>query len=364
MHRAYSLSVREELVTAACQVLGSVTGRLASRDDTVPPPNPGFVVIKRCCLGDVLASTALLDAMRRRYPLSRLDYATSSYSQPALAGNPDVSHVIQPTVAELRHGRYDVAITLERSPLAGMLPWLAGIPIRVGLNSLSRGFAHNLRVACPADRSEAALALDCAAALDIPVAGARPKFCPSEAELARAEELLAGAGTAPLVAMAPGGGVNPGMRLVTKRWPAERFAALADRLSRDGLRTVLVGGPEDAALSNGDALDLIGKISLGETAAIIQRCRLFVGNDSAPLHLAAAVGTPWVGIFGPSDPMRHRPLGAGEVVAAPIPRSAYRNGYADADCIGTVSVDDVYAACLRLLVPSPAPAGEGKGEGT
>ncbi|HEY8694410.1 MAG TPA: hypothetical protein VIR57_16905, partial [Chloroflexota bacterium] len=211
--------MREELVTAVCQVLGSFTGRLASRQDTVPPPNPSFVVLKRCCLGDVLASTAVLDAIHRRYPLARIDYATNPYSAPALAGNPDVERVIPATVQELRRGRYDVAVTLERSPTAGMLPWLAGIPIRVGPNNLSRGFAHNLRVACPPDRSEAEIALECAAALDIPVAGAHPKFCPSAADASHAEAVLAAAGlaSAELVAIAPGGGVNPRMRLVTKR---------------------------------------------------------------------------------------------------------------------------------------------------
>ncbi|MBV8084759.1 MAG: 3-deoxy-D-manno-octulosonic acid transferase, partial [Chloroflexi bacterium] len=94
---------------------------------------------------------------------------------------------------------------------------------------------------------------------------------------------------------------------------------------------------------------LTGQTTLSETAAIIQRCGLFVGNDSAPLHLAAAVGTPYVGIFGPSDPVRHRPLGDGEIVAAPLPRGAYRNGYANLDCIRMVQVEDVLDVCDRLL---------------
>lgn len=351
--------MREELVTAVCQVLGSVTGRLASREDTVPPPNPSFVVLKRCCLGDVLSSTAVLDAIKRRYPLAPVDYATSAYAAPALTGNPDIRQVIAPTVQDLRRGHYDVAITLERSPIAGMLPWRAGIPIRVGPNNLSRGFAHNVRVPCPPGRSEAEIALECAAALDVSVAGALPKFCFSANDAARADELLRSARleSSALVAIAPGGGVNPGMRLTAKRWPPERFAQLADRLYQErGLRGILIGGPGDEAPSAAVAaaavqpvLDIAGVTTLGQTAAVIQRCRLFAGNDSAPLFLAAAAGTPWVGIFGPSDPVRHRPLGAGEVVAAPIPRTAFHNGFSELDCIGMVTVEDVLTACLRLL---------------
>ncbi len=342
--------MREELVTAACQLADLLAARLASRQDTVPPPNPSVVILKRCCLGDVLETTACVDAIRRRYPLARIDYATEDYSRAALVGNPDLTGIVEPTLAGLRRGRYDVAITLERSPSIALMPWLAGIPIRVGPNNLSRGVAHNVRVACPPERSEAQIALDCAAAIDVPVEAARPKFCPSPEDAAAAERLLADAdlADAPLLAIAPGGGVNPGMRLISKRWPVERFAALADRLQRvRGLRTVLVGGSDDRGFEG--AIDLIGRTSFGETAAIIQRCGAFVGNDSAPLHLAAALGTPYVGIFGPSDPVRHRPLGKGEVVAAPVPSSAYRNGYADVDCIGMVSVEDVLAACLRQL---------------
>ncbi|MHB8620687.1 MAG: glycosyltransferase family 9 protein, partial [Chloroflexota bacterium] len=97
-----------------------------------------------------------------------------------------------------------------------------------------------------------------------------------------------------------------------------------------------------------EVFDLAGRTSFGQTAALIRRCRLFAGNDSAALHLAAAVGTPFAGIFGPSDPVRHRPMGKGEVVAPALPPGAYRNGFANVDCIAAVSVGEVLAACLRL----------------
>jgi ADP-heptose:LPS heptosyltransferase len=82
-------------------------------------------------------------------------------------------------------------------------------------------------------------------------------------------------------------------------------------------------------------------------AALIKKARLFIGNDSAPLHLAAEAGTRFVGIYGPSDPIRHRPFGPGEQVVAAIPASAYRNGFTSVDCISSVSVDDVAEAALR-----------------
>ncbi|HEU0169212.1 MAG TPA: glycosyltransferase family 9 protein [Chloroflexota bacterium] len=346
---------RDELISAACLLAGGVTGRLASRQDTVPPPNPRIVMLRRLALGDVLQSTAALAALRRRYPLAAIDYATSPYAAAALEGNPDVSNLIPPTLAALRAGQYDVAVVLERSPLAGMLAWLAGIPLRVGPNSGGRGFACNLPVAVRPERSEAELMLDCAAALDVSVEDAGPRFLPGADAQARVAALLGSQHR--WLAVAPGGGLNPGMHLVSKRWLPERFAAVASALAAsDGLRPVLVGGPDDVPvcsavewLAKAPVVNLCGHTSFQEMGAVIQAAELFVGNDSAPLHLAAAVGTPHVGIYGPSDPVRHRPLGAGEVVAAPISRKLYEAGFADVDCIGQVSVDDVLAACRRVL---------------
>lgn len=305
-------------------------------------------------MGDVIETTPLLDVLRKHYPDARIDYATTDYARPALKGNPDVSSVIPPEIAALRAGRYDVSITLERSPAAGVLPWRAGIPIRVGPNSRGRGFAHNLRVACPPGRSEAELYLACAEALDVPIDGARARYVPSAVDIARADELLASHGVSGKpIAIAPGSSTT----LLSKRWPASCFAQLATALvQQTGATVFLLGATDDAAAcaevaaaAGPQVINLAQKTSFSEMAAVIVRSRLFVGNDSSPLHLAAAVGTPFVGIFGPTDPVRHRPFGQGEIVAAPLPASAYRNGFASVDCIEMVSVEAAVTACLRVL---------------
>ncbi|MGH2366088.1 MAG: glycosyltransferase family 9 protein [Chloroflexota bacterium] len=349
---------RERTITVAARTLGAFTGRLASRQNTLPPPNPRIVLLRRCCLGDVLQITPLLHVLRRRYAGSTIDVATEAWSAPALAGNPHLSGIIPPAVAALRAGRYDVAIVLERSPVAGMLAWAARIPIRVGLNSEGRGFAHNLRVACPPSRSEASLYLDCARSLGVPVEGARAAFCPGEADSLRARALLAEHGLGPgYAALAPGGAVNPSMTLLAKRWPASRFAEIAMRLARaTGGAVALLGNETDAEacadvqrLAGTATVNLAGRTSFGESGALVQGARLLLGNDSSLLHLAAAVETPFVGVYGPSDPLRHQPWGVGEQVCAPIPRACYENGFSQLDCIGLVTVDMVWAACRRML---------------
>ncbi len=143
-----------------------------------------------------------------------------------------------------------------------------------------------------------------------------PTFQVSAPDQSTAALLLAGHVNhgQPLVALHPGAGQFAPAR----KWPPERFAALADALVEDGVQLVLVGGPEEAALRQtlqgamhhaAAVCDLGGRTSLGELAAVLQRCTLFVGNDSGVAHLASSVGTPVVAVFGPTDVHAWGPYG-------------------------------------------------------
>jgi lipopolysaccharide heptosyltransferase II len=142
-----------------------------------------------------------------------------------------------------------------------------------------------------------------------------PKLYLSSEEEASAERLLKG------VNLGPGGRplvmLHPGARYWFKTWPPERFAALVDRLT-DTLRCVVFigGGAQEQPIgkaieqiSHGSTINLVGKIGLREYAALVKRCALFIGNDNGAMHIAAAVGTPVVGLFGPSDPVEWAPQG-------------------------------------------------------
>ncbi len=126
------------------------------------------------------------------------------------------------------------------------------------------------------------------------------------------------------VALAPGGGANE----TFKRWPAASFAALGRRLAEDGMPVVLVGGPGEEELCarvvsaiGAGAMDLSGRLTLAATARVLARARLLVANDSGLAHVAAAVGTPVVAVFGPTSDARYAPAGSGpvRVVASDLP---------------------------------------------
>lgn len=380
-------------MSASSFVAGAIARSLTSLFRPRPVP-PGFtptriLVIKLCCLGDVLMATPALAAVRRAFPTSQLDFAVGSWSQPAIRNNANVSGIVD--TGDLGGGhyplgrywslaraigaqRYDLAIVLERSVFATMLPLVAGIPYRVGLDSEGRGFPLTTRVPCVPLRHEAALYLDVAQAsfghkTDSPTApmepasrDGRPEFYPSADESEAARRVIAGV-RRPIVAIHPGGAVNPGTTLLAKRWNPERFASVADRLVQSyGATVLLAGGPSDSGAvhsvqraMNQPCVLLSDKLTFGELGAIFAECDLFVGNDSGPAHLAAAAGAQVVVVFGPTDPRVYGPYGgAGEAVwagahCAPCFTRGQFPLCSDHRCIQGVTVEMVWKAVERQM---------------
>jgi lipopolysaccharide heptosyltransferase II len=171
-------------------------------------------------------------------------------------------------------------------------------------------------------------------------------------------------GTGPVAVLHPGGRA----RVSARRWELRRYGELASRLIAEmDAGVILVGDDTErpmletaaSAIGAGTAV-LAGEATLRETAAVIERCSLFIGNDSGPLHIAAAVGTPVVGIYGPTDARRTAPYGVPhEVVAADVDcRPCYEFGVAfscrreSLVCLEAIDVARVFDAGARLLEDS------------
>lgn len=348
-----------------------------------PPVQPtpkrwrSVLILRPCCIGDILQSTALVGVLRRALPDVHLGYAVGPWSRPVLANNPNLDEIVdtgtvvggrKPSpsgfaslIRRLRRGRWDACFVLERSPLFGLAARMAGIPDRIGLDNGGRGFALSWRVPLRPRRQEAEAVLDLARAVSLDVSDARTEFYPGNLDL-REVERLALPDDRPWVCLAPGGGVNPGTELIAKRWEAERFGALAGRLANRGYLPLLIGGPPDrqaveAALAAGDgsAINLCERLSLTAVGALLQRSRLLVSNDTGVLHLAAAVDTPVVGLFGPTDPALYAPYRVRQRIiwhprtCSPCFRQRQRPPDCLLDCMKTIGVDEVEAAALDLL---------------
>ena len=155
--------------------------------------------------------------------------------------------------------------------------------------------------------------------------------------------------------------MHPGGPSLLKQWPAERYAQLADHLSREyNARIILVGGKGEEQIArsivsemNENVTDLSGQTRLGQLAAVLQKTDLFIGNDSGPMHLAAACGTRVIGLFGPTSPQRFGPYGKHcaalrmEKDCPPCMQDkCKRPGYR---CIDRISVDDVTVLIRQIM---------------
>ena len=330
------------MVGAACRALAI---GFPSRGDEGPSAPRRILVIKPGSLGDVLLAGAALASLRRGFPDARIWHLVGDWARPAAAGSPNVDGLIDcgsvgtpgrytlrqymRTANRIRAGGFDAAIVLDRSPLMALLPWLAGIGVRVGLDSGGRGFALNYRAPVGAGRSESELYLDVVRRIGLPVVRPETWFCPPAAARARVRDLLAGRECPPgYLVLAPGGGVNPVARRIDKRWAPGGFVRVAQNLRKvAGLLPVLVGDENDRdavdavrkGLGVGPLLDLSGKLDFGEVGALLALADGFVANDSAIAHLGASVGSSGVVIYTATDPEIYGPPGemVAKLVAAP-----------------------------------------------
>lgn len=319
--------MRDNLLTVSLARVASVPFRLLVRHGFEPPRKA--VILKPCCLSQVLLATPLLAALANAYPNAQFDWAVSDYARPAVATNVRLSELVdsgrvglpgarwadvRALVERLRAQQYDTAFIPSSSSILALVAWLAGIPQRVGLSARGRGFAHTVVASPPPGEQHAAavyLSLAYSLGIDIP---AHMEFYPADRARAAMTELLVDQldwlGDVPLVLLHPGGGHNPFRADESRLWPMERFVRLSNHLARQhGARVLLVGDVADrqraeaiAGMSSARAADLTGRLTLSELGALAEMSDLYVGNDTGPTHVAAAVGCPTLAIFGPTNP--------------------------------------------------------------
>ena len=330
-------------------------------------------------VGDILMARPAVQALRARWPdaqvvgmaraqhvalVERFGAFDLIVAAPGGSGLRRAAEV-RVTARRLRLRRLDTAVVLAPSFEAALIPWLAGIGRRIGHDTDRRRRLLTDPVAPRPGAHRADEYLDLVRVLDAfdPPAAVLP-LALTAADRAYAARLFDSMAwhedSRPLF-------VNPAAAKVPRTWSSERFRALVERLSRAGGPVIVHDRPPfdarpDGAGGHGTAL--VRDATLPELAALLERCALYVGNDSGPAHLAAAVGTPTVTIHGPSSPGRTAPRGAGGgphvAVSAAFPCSPCRERFFDecpsppsADgrppCLVAVTVDEVAAAVQQVL---------------
>lgn len=311
-----------------------------------------IALIKLSALGDVVHATPVVEALADAFPAARITWVVEQREAALLRDHPRLEEVIAvdtrawrktrtPRGAlelartlralrrRLRAKRFDVALDLQGLVKSGAVTAATGAPLRIGFAAgwsrerVNALFTNRHVTPPPSARHVVDQYLSLLQPLGVTPGRGIFRLPTRESAEDRVEEFFASAGLKPhgrVVVLNPGAG-KPG-----KRWPVERFVELATRLGRDaGARVLALWGPgEEAAaraIAQAPGATLAPRTDLDELIALTRRASVVVAADTGPLHVAAALGTPCVGLYGPTSAERNGPYGAGHrTVSAPDAR--------------------------------------------
>jgi len=336
-----------------------------------------ILIIQTAFIGDVILATPLVEGASLISPGASVSVLVRPEAAGVFKGNPYVGRVItydkrgtergiggfSRILGRLRKGRFDIAIVPHRSLRSALLAFLSEAPVRVGFENSAAPFLFTETVSYRRGLHEAGRNLELLTPFGVRPGDACPRLYPGSDDISAAGRFLRGnriEGVRPLIAIAPGS-VWP-----TKRWPAENYAELARRLVDElGAGVVIVGGKGDVKLSEAVAgmcrrervAVAAGRMGIPESAAFLSMCDLLVSNDSAPVHMASAVGTPVVAIFGPTVPeFGFAPCGDRSLVLGidlPCRPCGVHGGRRCPEghfrCMVGISPDEVFKAAVSLL---------------
>ena len=329
-------------------------------------------------LGDAVMTTPALQAVRETFPDAEITILANPLVSQLLYGHPAIDRVITferngkhggiagrlRLAAELHRERFDLALILPNSFDSALIPFLAGIPKRLGKASDGRSLLLTGRYRKPQQDvalHEVQYYRNLLGHFGITAAACRPFLSVTPEEEREAALFLAeqGINTGELLL-----GINAGATYGSaKRWYPERFAQVAGKLAQEwGAQVILFGGPDeqDIAKNIADNLDraclnLAGRTSVRRLMTLIKRCSFFITNDSGPMHIAAAFGVPLVAVFGPTDHSGTAPFSdQAVIVRKPVECAPCKLRHCPADhrCMTAISAEEVLAAARRLWYAS------------
>lgn len=359
----------------------------------VAPTN--ILFIKLGSIGDIVLTIPALKMVKQRYPHAKLSFMVSESCKelvrrirfvdevvvtPDLGSGASTLRRISDGVAalrlaySLRDRKYDVAINTLRSPVFALMCYVAGVREIITFDSGQTDPFSTKKVAFDLNKHHMMRIFDLVEVLGVPRSSVLPPDGIEilQEDMDRAAELMrweGGAAASLTICSSPGGGSNPWTEMPSKRWGSERFARLYELLQREfDARIVLLGSGPDADIADrilkdtkARVLNLVGKTSLIDTMAILRMSHLYIGNDSGPLFIAAALGTPTLAVFGPTDASLINPPGASHTAVQSAAHcspcynpldglggAAYR--CTDYKCMEEISVERMFQAASEQLV--------------
>ncbi|MCP4652684.1 MAG: glycosyltransferase family 9 protein [Candidatus Omnitrophica bacterium] len=332
-----------------------------------------ILIIRTDRMGDVVLSTPVITNLRLAYPRAHIAFMCRPYTKDALDGNPNLDEIIiydkygkqssfLATVAfaiALNRKNFDWALILHPTNRAHFISFLAAIPMRIGWNKklsflLNKKILHTKQ---EGKKHESDYTLQVLKELGIPIKTKELHFPIKKALAARVERLLSECGIEKGDTFTV---VHPSASCPSKRWPVEYFCQLTGRLFQYGKVVVIASKFEkifaQKIIDSLGVIDFTGKLTIGELGALLKRASLFISNDSGPVHIAAALKTPVISIFGRNDaglsPLRWKPLGENSYYlhkGSNCNRCLAHNCSRDYYCLKSIKPDDVYSIVHKIM---------------
>jgi heptosyltransferase-2 len=347
-----------------------------------------ILVVQTSFLGDVVLTTPLIAEIRRRFPHVHLSVLCAPRGKDILEGHPDIDEIIVyrkrrdggrrqslwRIAKELRSRGFTLALSPHKSFRTALLLFFSRIPRRIGFRQSAGWFFFHERVHRDSTRHDVERNLSLLETLGEGAAESErtPRLAVTASAKIAAAEVFRSLG---IGGDGPVFGVNPGSVWATKRWTQEGYAKLIVALKRKyGGQVALFGAEEDReiaekiiALSDNACVSLVGRIGLRELAAAIERCDVFITNDSGPMHVAVARGVPVVAIFCATTPsLGFYPYARNAVVVEKElncrPCGSHGGRYCPLgteDCMRLIKAEDVMRGVERLLDPRFREAAQG-----
>ena len=330
-----------------------------------------ILIIKFSALGDVILSTPSLRAVRKKFPKARICCLTGKASKTIMQNCPYVDDLIVydnekhkglkglwKLAKELRRHNFDIVIDLQNNRKSHVLSFLSLSLLRCGYDNSKLSFLMNKTIKLsPIDMLPVQQQFRLLESLEINPDGDKLELWPSKDDDSYAAKLIDSFWVGKKERLV-GINLSASQRWLTKCWPLKNFAQLCDEFAKKNTRVIITGTKEDLAtakelssMTKSKPLIATGKTNIMQLASVIKRLHAFITADSAPLHIAAAMETPFIALFGPTSPARHMPPAKKCVVIKKDLECSpcYKPKCNNCRCMLDISVQEVLDATERLI---------------
>lgn len=335
--------------------------------------NFSLLIIKLSSLGDIILSTPAIREIRRKFPIYKITFLVGEEFKDTLLHCPYVDELLVADLKSrdrglkgmlsiariLRKKNFDLVIDLQNNRLSHMLSFLSLSLKRYGYDNKKLGFLLNYRIKDekirigPVEHQFKILKL-----LGVDLKDNRLELWPSRSDEDYIENLLNAQWLSDEQKII-GINISASKRWQTKCWPKEYIVRLCDELGLRNMRVVITGTEEDLpdafmlvnSTRNTKIINACGKTTVNQLAALVKRCAVYISADSSPLHIAAAVGTPIIAFFGPTDPLRHMPPAKDYIIIRKelLCSPCYKTKCKHKRCMNAITAEEVLQAIEKLL---------------